>query len=321
MERFTLTAADGFPVATVRWLPDGPVRAVLHIVHGMAEYGARYAPLAAYLCDQGFAVYAHDHRGHGDSVRHDTPLGHYADADGWNKVIADLDTVRQHLDAQHPGAPVFLFGHSMGSFIVRAWLTSRTLPLVGVILSATGQRLGAANLLLRRVASWQARKLGMRVASRLMDRLVYGSFNLRFLPKRTASDWLSRDPAQVDAYVADPLCGFACTGQLWADLLGGVYELERAEDRADALRTDVPLLLVAGTHDPVSFGGKGCKQVAVRYRRAGHSDVTERYYSKGRHELHNETNREEVWADLLAWLRQHSVGSPEKIAQGTLQAG
>jgi alpha-beta hydrolase superfamily lysophospholipase len=154
------------------------------------------------------------------------------------------------------------------------------------------------------VAQRQARKLGPRTPSKAMAKLVFGTFNVQFFPTRTGFDWLSRDPGAVDAYIADPLCGFDCSGRLWADLLGGVHALEQEEDDKERLPRTLPLLTIAGTRDPVSMGGFGNTQLAERYRAAGNEDVTERKYPGARHELLNETNRDEVSADLIAWVEQ-----------------
>src|SRR5258706_9057567 len=215
MERQTLTAEDGFELAMVRWLPSGTPRGVLQISHGMAEYASRYAPFAEACNAAGIAVYAHDHRGHGGSIDVTTPRGHYADHDGWSKVVGDLETVQQRIRALHPGAPIFLMGHSMGSFIARAVLLRSADAFAGAIISATGWRTGPLGAFLRWSARREVQKLGPREPSAKMAKLIFGFFNVQFMPARTKFDWLSRDPEQVDLYVNDPMCGFDCSGQLW----------------------------------------------------------------------------------------------------------
>jgi alpha-beta hydrolase superfamily lysophospholipase len=192
----------------------------------------------------------------------------------------------------------------MGSFIARAYLLEHAAGLAGAILSATGWRAGPLNHAMRWVALRECRKNGPRTPSPLMTKLVFGAFNLRFLPARTSVDWLSRDRAAVDAYLADPLCGFDSSGQLWADLLAGSSAIEAAEDVPSRLPRSLRLLLIAGSHDPVSLGGLGHAQLARRYRAAGNADLDDRRYPGGRHELLNETNREEVWADVTAWMEK-----------------
>ena len=302
IERFTLRANDGFVISAMRWLPAATPRAVLVIAHGMSEYAARYDVFARYCAASGVAVYALDHRGHGASIDERTPRGHFADDDGWNKVQGDLDALRARAAESHAKVPLFLFGHSMGSFIGREYLLTRSATLDGAILSATGWRAGALNRVLRWVADREVAKRGPRAPSVRMRKLVFGSFNLRFLPSRTAFDWLSRDPKTVDAYIADPLCGFDCSAKLWSDLLGATSAIEQREDDPQRPPRALPLLLVAGSHDAVSMGGLGHGQLAKRYRAAGNTDVDDRRYPEGRHELLNETNRDEVSKDVLAWI-------------------
>ncbi len=302
MERFTLTAKDGFTIAAVRWLPSGPVRAVLLISHGMAEHVRRYEPLAEACVANGIAVYGHDHRGHGASTDETTPLGHFGDRDGWGNLLGDLATVHGRVRDQHPEVPVAIFGHSMGAFVLRSYLLDHADTLAAAIVSATGWRMGPLADVLAWVARREAARRGARTPSRLMTKLVFGSFNVQFGRTRTGFDWLSRDPAQVDAYVADPLCGFDCSGTSWNAMLTGVRALERAERDPTRLSGRLPLLLVAGGRDPVSMGGRGNSQLAARYRAAGNPNVTVRRYPGARHELLNEVNRAEFLADTLRWM-------------------
>jgi alpha-beta hydrolase superfamily lysophospholipase len=314
MERFTLTADDGVTLAAVRWGASDqkgrPLRAVLELSHGMSEYAARYAPFASACAAAGIAVYGHDHRGHGGSIDTSTPLGHFADSDGFSKVVGDLHTVHRYIRGAHPGVPLFLFGHSMGSFLVRAYLLAHASVLSGAIISATGWRMGPINRALQWVARREVQKHGARAPSRLMAKLAFGSFNLQFMPARTSFDWLSRDPNVVDAYIADPLCGFDCTGKLWDDLLGGIHHIEKEEDDASRLSTTLPILLIAGGRDAVSIGGFASGQVAARYKAAGNPNITDRRYPGARHELVNETIRDEVFADLITWMEQSARAIP-----------
>lgn len=306
-QRFYLPASDGKQTFVVQWLPAAAerIKGIVQISHGMAEHCLRYQPLAEFLTQRGYAVYASDHRGHGHSVGSGDSYGHYADQDGWNKVIDDLYRVNQEIHQMHPGVPVTLLAHSMGSFIARGYVFRHADSIQGLILSATGMRYGLIARIARAIARWDARRIGPRTPSKLMAKLSFGSFNLRFLPARTPFDWLSRDPAQVDLYINDRLCGFDCSAQLWVDLFGGIMEFETLEKHAQQLPANLPVLGVVGTHDPVSMGGLGIKQVIKRYQQGGLSDATLKLYPKARHELTNETNRQQVFADLGGWLDQH----------------
>ncbi|QEL57267.1 alpha/beta hydrolase [Chromobacterium paludis] len=299
MQRSTLTAADGVAIPLCRWRPEGPIRAALLISHGMSEYGARYDRFARTLAAAGYAVYAHDHRGHGASP---APRGFFAAEDGWRKVVDDVEAVRRHAAAEHPGLPIILLGHSMGSFIARAYFLRYGGQLSGLMLSSTGYRQRPLARLLGALARFLGRRNGWDKPSRLMAALVFGSFNLGFPPWRTGMDWLSRDAAEVDAYLADPDCGFDPTPGLWADLFGGIVEMEAGEAAGAGINRRCPILLFAGSRDPVSLGKLALGQLEIRYRDAGALDLQSQVYPGGRHEMLNESNRAEVESDILAWL-------------------
>lgn len=300
----TIPASDGKPLTLYAWLPEQAPRGIVHFSHGMSEHGQRYADIAHFLNQAGFAVYAHDHRGHGATASSPVELGHYADEDGWNKVVSDIGTINAYIRNAHPGLPVFLFGHSMGSFIVRAYLLRAANTVQGAVISATGFEQSPIARLLRSIAALVGRRKGFAVPSRFMSKLVFGTFNLQFLPAKTPFDWLSRDPETPRKYIADPLCGFDCSPQLWVDLFGGIIAMEAAEKQAGCLPASLPVWLLAGTRDAVSMGGKGIKQLAKRYQKAGVESVSVTLYPGGRHEMLNERNRDEVYADLLGWLNQ-----------------
>lgn len=303
---FFLPAPDGNRTFVVQWLPSNAdsIKGIVQISHGMAEHCLRYRPLAQYLTDNGYAVYASDHRGHGQSVGLNDVYGHYADQHGWNKVVDDLYRINREIARLHPNVPITLLGHSMGSFIARAYVFRHPDSIQGLILSATGMRYGLIAKIARAIARWDSRRIGARSPSKLLAKLSFGSFNLRFLPARTPFDWLSRDPAQVDLYINDPMCGFDCSAQLWVDLFGGIIEFEALEKHAQQLPAGLPVLGIAGTHDPVSMGGLGIKQVTKLYQKGGLRDVSVKLYDKARHELTNETNRQLVFGDLGYWLKR-----------------
>lgn len=299
----TVTALDGTALFTHRWLPDGDVVGVVHVAHGMAEHSARYVPLAEDLTTAGYAVYAHDHRGHGRTGG-DENHGYFADKDGWATVVGDIRQVTDSARAEHPGVPVFLLGHSMGSFLARAAVIEDARHLAGLVLSGTAGDPGTLGKVGAAVAATEARLRGRRHPSALLDKLTFGAYNNAFKPTRTDFDWLSRDAAQVDAYVADARCGNTFSAGFFADLLGGLGQINDAK-RVARVRRDLPVLLVAGDQDPVGDGGKGPQAVAQQYREAGLVDVTCTLYPGARHEVFNETNRDEVVADVVRWLDAH----------------
>jgi len=300
----TLTSpADGLLLQGYEWLPAGTPRAIVLIAHGMAEHAGRYARFAAALNQAGFAVYAFDHRGHGHSARGSAGLGHFADRDGWNRAVVDLAAAGELARQRHPGLKLLLFGHSMGSFMAQQFLYEYGSRLAGCVLCASSGKPPAIAVLGRLIARLERLRLGRRGISMLIHNMSFGAFNRRFEPSRTPFDWLSRDAAEVDKYVADPFCGFPITVQSWIDFLDGLDAMARPANQARIPKT-LPVLVIAGTHDPVSGGGKGLRQLLEAYGAAGLSWVESRFYDKARHELLNETNRDAVTADIVAFLER-----------------
>src|SRR5471032_951370 len=220
-DTFWLTASDHSRLFVNQWLPDGPLKAVVLLAHGMAEHSGRYARVAQQFCGQGYGGYAPGLRGHGKTAENGT-LGHFADDDGWCKVVGDLASLNQYIGQQHPGQPIVLLGHSMGSYIAQAYLLHHSASLHGAILSGSNFQPIALYRAAAVIARIERARQGLRGRSALIEFLSFGSFNKAFKPNRTAFDWLSSDPVEVDQYITDPLCGFRCTNQLWIDLLGGL---------------------------------------------------------------------------------------------------
>ncbi|CAM3323987.1 alpha/beta hydrolase [Pseudomonas floridensis] len=288
------------------WLPDTAPRAVMMVAHGMAEHSGRYARLGAALSAAGIALYAHDQRGHGKTALQGR-LGHFANQDGWSKVVDDLATLHQSIGQRHADLPLFLLGHSLGSYIAQAYLMHHGAGLQGAILSGSNFHPPSFYRSARVVARFERLRQGPKGRSRLIEWLSFGSFNKAFKPARTCFDWLSRDPHEVDAYIQDPLCGFRCTNQLWVDLLGGLQHISQPSNLAQ-IDSSLPLLIIGGECDPVS-AGKRLKDLADALAEAGHQVLQLNVYPKARHELLNDTNRDEVTRDLLDWV-QYALDQP-----------
>ncbi|HZB92001.1 MAG TPA: alpha/beta hydrolase [Stellaceae bacterium] len=298
---FTLAVADGVALFVRRWLPEAPPKAVVQIAHGLAEHGGRYARLAAALTAAGYAVYANDHRGHGRSAPSPEALGFFAAQDGWRKCVDDLQQLRRRIAGEHPGRPIVLLGHSMGSFMVQQLISEPGEELAGAVLSGSGGKptpLAAAG---RLVARLERLRLGARGRSALINAMSFGAFNRPFAPARTPFDWLSRDAAEVDKYIADPSCGFVATVQLWIDLLDALGDIARPARQA-RIPKHLPIYVIAGARDPVSDNTKGLRQLLAAYRKEELTRVTHRFYPDARHEILNELNRDEVTGELVAWL-------------------
>lgn len=304
----TLRTPDGFPLQVRQWRPEGTPRALVQILHGLAEHCARYGRLAGALVAAGYAVVTHDHRGHGLSVRDEDDRGHFADEDGFGVALADVELVLAHALGDLPDLPVVLLGHSMGSTIALLALQDRSEAYAAAVLSGpTGEVPG----LLRRPAflltKLERLRLGRRGRSRLLHALSFGDFNKAFAPTRTEFDWLSRDPDEVDKYANDPHCGFIVTTQHWHDHLAALGRMADGA-RLARIRPGLPILVIAGALDPVS---KATSQIGAVLARlgAGGRDLGHTFYPDARHELFNEVNRDEVTSDVIAWLDAHLPGA------------
>jgi alpha-beta hydrolase superfamily lysophospholipase len=279
---FSIDSADGLAIATYRWDPSGAPRGIVQITHGVGEYALRYTPLATYLAAAGFVVYAHDHRGHGKSIAAGAEPGVLGEG-GWAKLVADIGLVGQYAKAAHSGLRLALVAHSLGSFATQQWLLDHSDDVDAVALSGTA----SIDLL--------------EPALDLDAPMDLGMFNAAFEPARTPFDWLSRDPEQVDLYIADPQCGFGLDIVGGRDMFVGARALAEA-DNLNGLNPELPVYITVGDMDPVN-GQLALVYVLVeRLTQAGLKDVTLKHYEGARHEVFNETNRDEVFNDLLAWL-------------------
>jgi alpha-beta hydrolase superfamily lysophospholipase len=289
-----LRSSDGVELHVERWLPETPPRAWLQIVHGMGEHAGRYARLAARACARGWAVAAHDQRGHGLSAR-EGGLGDLG-PDGWRAVVRDVGEVASALE---PGAPHVLLGHSMGALVVQAALREASDRLAGCALSGAAvvspvvARLGSA------LARLEAGRLGPGARSPLLAWLLFGRAARSVRSSRTAFDWLSRDPREVDAYCSDPHCGFVTSAGSLHAMFSALIALGRPETLAGVPR-GLPLRFFSGSADPMG-GTQAVERLARGFRRAGFERVSIRIYPGARHETLNETNREEVEKELLDW--------------------
>ena len=308
----TMRADDGVDICVYRWRPSGdaPVRAVVQIAHGAAEHAARYDRIARVLAAEGYAVYADDHRAHGRTAG-SVERACIAGPDGWNRMLADLKAITEMAAAEHPDKPIVFLGHSMGSMLGQAYAQRHGHGLSGLILSGTASSMmeGSEDLGERVEAAIEVE--GNDAPS--MDfAMLFAGFNEPFNesappPGPTGFEWLSRDHDEVMLYVNDPFCGFPFSNALVLDMAGGLEAIwaPGAEDRIPA---GLPVLLIAGAEDPVGANGS-VHALGERYRDVG-LEVTEILYPGARHEIFNETNRDEVHADVVRWLDTHVPATP-----------
>ncbi|QUL56166.1 lysophospholipase [Paenibacillus tritici] len=302
---FTMTDPLDVKIHVYEWLPEAgtDIRGIVQIAHGMCETAARYARLASALTGAGYAVYANDHRGHGLTAGKVNLLGDSGE-NGFYWMRRNLLQLGGIARSRHEQAPIYLFAHSMGSFLAQKLMCEEGHEIYsGFILSGTN---GPRSMLrmAESLSAVQQRLQGDHHRSVLLNGIVFGAYNRSFSPVRTAFDWLSSDPKEVDQFIADPYCGAICTTRFFRDFFHMLRELH-TKSTLRTLCSDKPVYLFAGEKDPVGMNGQGVKRLAELYREQGVQDVEYKLYPGGRHEMLNEVNRDEVTADVLDWLARH----------------
>ena len=304
-----MTMSDGNVNIIHSWLPEGEPSAVVLLSHGMTEHASRYARFGQVLTDAGYALYAEDHRGHGETAKraeeNGTGLfGYLADNDGFFRVVDDIHEEALHLRETYPGKKLFLFGHSFGSFVSQCFIEKYGSCLDGVVLCGTAGPQKALIGFASAFGSLVKLFTGKKHYSKLVDTMAFGSYNNHISPARTKFDWLTRDNAVVDAYVQDPWCGYTCTIGFYCDMFAGLRYIHTEKNMLQIPRT-LPVYLIDGTEDPVGAYAKTVQVLYGMYTANGIKDVSLKLYEGARHELLNETNKEEVEQDVLAWLSAH----------------
>ncbi|MEL6921511.1 MAG: alpha/beta hydrolase [Pseudomonadota bacterium] len=300
-EPFEIASPTGAKLSVRLAAPQGPAPAIVHINHGLAEHSARYHRFADALVAAGFAVIAHDHRGHGLTKADDAGRGVFSSSnDGIDHVMADCAAVQTHAAEALGPLPVIMFGHSMGGLITMNYALRHADRLAGAAIwnsNFTGGMLGRVGQLL---LGYERMRLGSDVASQIMPKLTFQDWAKKIDARRTDFDWLSRMPDEVDAYINDPDCGWDASVSLWQDIFKMVFaggRVDRVQDSARAL----PFMLVGGGHDPATFGGKAVNTQANRMRGAGFSSVLHKHYPDARHETLNDLDADRAIADFVAW--------------------
>lgn len=305
-KEFYFPSSDGVSrIHAAEWSPEGrqPV-GILQISHGVAEYALRYAPFAEFLCDHGFIVVANDHLGHGLSAQPGAETLYFGPQDGWQHVVDDLYALRCQTKEKYPALPYFLMGHSMGSFLARTYLIRYPGTVDAAIIMGTGQQPAALVAAGRAVAKAAGKKHGFAAHSPTVESLAFGAYNKPFAPNRTEYDWLSVSESNVDAYIADPLCGGKPSVGLFYEMLGGIRFICAPKNVA-SMNLSTPILFISGDKDPVGDLGRGVKKAYESFRRAGVRDVQLKLYQGLRHEILNEDCRAVVYHDLWDWIEAH----------------
>ena len=297
---FFFKSGSGARLHGCRWTPDSQVRAVLQIVHGIAEYVERYDGFANFLNRQGILVVAEDHMGHGKSISQRCPQGYFAG--GWQTAVDDTYRLTRDTMAEFRDVPFILFGHSMGSFMARTILAKYPdSGITAAVICGTGWQPAPVLAAGKAACALVCRAKGERAPSPLLQAMAFGTYNRKVEHPRTPYDWISRDNSVVNAYKADPLCGFTPTAGLMRDMMEGIAYIQREENLAKMGKA-LPVLFIAGGDDPVGSYGAGVRTAAEAFRKAGMERVDVRIYPLCRHELLNEINREEIMDDVSRWI-------------------
>lgn len=288
---------------------EGRQRGVVHINHGLAEHAARYARFAEFLARCGYVTYAHDHRGHGSTTAPDAPMGVFAWKDGRAKVLADIMAMHDLIKREHPTLPLILFGHSMGGIISLNFLQRHSSHLKGAAIFNANASAGALGRLAQFILAWERLRLGSDMPSRMLPRLTFQAWGSAISKARTPFDWLSRDPEEVDKYIADPFCGWNASVSLWRDLFGFIFS-DAKDKNYGQIDRDLPIMFVGGESDPGTDGGKAIQMLTKRFSAMGFSNLVSRIYAQTRHESLNDINRDEVMADFVEWADANVHAGP-----------
>src|SRR5271157_2391965 len=305
---FTFKDHDGIEIFVYKWMPDsGDAKACIQIVHGLAEHAGRYAKFAEYFTNAGYICYADDHRGHGKTACTEENRGKLG-LGGWESVIKDLKQLNDTIKDENPGKPVFLIGHSWGSLLLQDYIQQFGKDIKGVVLSGAS---GAQPFIVQKLGPFltkqQIKKHGADTPSDFSYNLTFKAYNKKFLPSPTGTDfdWINRNAEAVKDYVADPWCGWKMTGGMALEMVLGLIKMWKPENERK-IPVNLPVLVMSGTDDSTNMSLKNLKPLVNRYKnKYGIKDVMTKYYEGARHEIFNETNKDEVLKDLLTWLDAH----------------
>lgn len=286
------------------WKPEGEIKGVVQIIHGMCEYAARYAPFAEFLNSKGYLVCADDHLGHGQSVKDKSCLGYFNKERDTDTVIADIRALQLAVKKQTEGKPYFVLGHSMGSFICRKYISLYGADFNAAVIMGSGFKSKATLNFALFFVRLNALFCGWKHRSKLIKKLAFGSYNKKFKPARTENDWLSQNAENVDSYEADELCGFPFTNNGY-NFLFRIIKDACSQKTISAVPEHLPVYFVAGADDPVGDYGKGVKKAYEKFKKAGVKDVSITLYEGGRHEILNDDCKEEVMNDILSFYEKH----------------
>lgn len=302
-KNFTFITKDSLKMNMYKWEPKdkNSVKGIINIAHGMAESAIRYKRFARILVDNGFIVYASDHRGHGLTCSNIEDLGYICDNDGFHTMVEDLKEINNFIKEEKPNLPIIIMGHSMGSFLTQRYIEEYGDTVNGAIISGTN---GNPSLMLNFgifISSIEMRIRGRKAKSKLLDGMIFGTYNKRIHKNKTRVDWLTRDEEEVEKFINDPYCGTVFTTSFFYDLMKGL-KITHKEENLNKIPKSLPILIFSGDADPVGRYGKGVDNLINLYKSLGIKNLHYKIYKDGRHEMLNEINKDEVFEDIINWL-------------------
>ena len=305
MQEFSFLDGEGIEIYYCKWSEeDGKgAKGVIQLSHGMAETSRRYEDFAEVLVGEGYIVYANDHRGHGKTAKTLENVGYLGDRDGFYWLVEDMHELSNIIKKENKELPLFIFGHSMGSFLTQRYIQLYGNEIKGAILSGTNGNQGMILDLAIYIAKREIAKNGRKAKSDKLNKMSFGSYNNSFKGARTEFDWLSSDEAQVDKYISDPFCGTVFSAGFFYDFSTGLKEIEKDSNIANVPKK-LPLYIFSGSKDPVGKNTKGVLKLIKTYNKFNLENVTYKFYDEGRHEMLNEINKEEVMEDVVNWLNK-----------------
>ena len=300
-KEYWVSMSDHTEIFLKKWFnPDIKPKAIVQLSHGMVEHIQRYQDFAMFLRENNIFVYGNDHRGHGKTGDKQGQLGYFANENGFTKTANDLHEITKIIKSEYPETPLFLFGHSMGSFLARHYIQNHSTEIDGLILSGTGFFPTMTHLSGKALASM----LPAQRESKLMNTLAFGTYNRKISDKKTSFDWLTRDHDAVAKYIEDPHAGYTPTSRFFYDLMDGLGQIHQ-KSLNENIRKDLSILLISGDADPVGQYAKGVWKVAKSYEQLGLHDITVQFFDDARHELLHEINKQEVYTTIYHWLGKH----------------
>lgn len=305
VESFYFTSSIGVEVYAQKWINKdlAEYKGIVQLVHGMQEHIGRYDDFAKVLADCGYIVVGHDHLGHGNTVKNEEDFGYFTDTEGWDRLVEDIHILQNEIHKEYPELPYVIMGHSMGSLLVRTYVTKYKDKLSGMIISGTSGQKGSLLILGKMLIKVIMLFKGKRYKSKLLEYLITGSFNKKFKPNRTNADWTTRNEEIVDKYQKDPKCGKNFTAIAYYELLKGTHYLSKQKNINKTL--NIPTLIFSGDKDPVGENAKGVIRVYKMLMKAGLDKVKIRLFKDGRHEMLNEINKDDVYYLILDWLKEN----------------